>query len=57
MYVELLVVSIVSCLDYYLSTMSEFKDVFDQINQDLLHSYMVTYELIRQSFLSVIVLT
>ena len=57
MYVELLVVSIVSCLDYYLSTMSEFEDVFDQINQDLLHSYMVTYELIWQSFLSVIVLT
>lgn len=57
MYVELLVVSIVSCLDYYLSTMREFEDVFDQINQDLLHSYMVTYELIRQSFLSVIVLT
>ena len=57
MYVELLVVSIVSCLDYYLSTMSEFEDVFDQINQDLLHSYMVTYELVGQSFLSVIVLT
>ena len=57
MYVELLVVSIVSCLDYYLSTMSEFEDVFDQINQDLFHPYMITYELIGQSFLSVIVLT
>ena len=57
MYVQLLVLSIISCLNYYLSTMSEFQDVFDQINQNLLHPYMVTYELIWQRFFSVNVLT
>ena len=57
MYVQLLVLGVIRCLDDYLSTMGELEYIFDQIDQDLLHPYMITNELIRQIFFSVIILT
>ena len=47
MYIQFLVLGVIRCLDDYLSTMGELEYIFDQIDQDLLHPYMITNELIR----------